>query len=287
MAYRSVNYKPHKKNREILERAWEHVNNVPYKVTLRWLFYRLLQDGYYGKKTDYNGKFMALFSAARHNFYGSWKPDTLIDDRRTSVERGDGFNTSEDWLDRIPEALACNLHMWKGQEYYVELWFEAGAMRSQFEHYTWNITLRPFYGDASIPYKYEIAKALEYADAIYAKAIKVIYFGDLDPKGETIPKSALTDIRLWCDVEFDFIRAGLNIGDEVKYNIPENPDKTGTYQWEAVEDNAAREIIESAVAQYVDYGQMEKRKREQLKTTAWVRGHLTGLRDEYENRSDV
>lgn len=37
-------YKPHAKEVGILDRAMEHVKSVPYRVTPRWLFYRVFQD---------------------------------------------------------------------------------------------------------------------------------------------------------------------------------------------------------------------------------------------------
>ena len=60
-------YKPYKKGREILNRAMEHIKSVDYKVSLRWVFYRLLQEGYYNKK-DYQSWVQAS-SRARHAFF--------------------------------------------------------------------------------------------------------------------------------------------------------------------------------------------------------------------------
>ena len=46
-------YKPHGKSKLTLDRAMGYIQAVPYRVTLRWLFYRLLQDGTYSSKQDY------------------------------------------------------------------------------------------------------------------------------------------------------------------------------------------------------------------------------------------
>ena len=45
-------YTPHGKTAKMLERALEIVNSVPYNVSTRWLFYRMLQEGCYTKKSD-------------------------------------------------------------------------------------------------------------------------------------------------------------------------------------------------------------------------------------------
>ncbi|KKK56395.1 hypothetical protein LCGC14_3064940, partial [marine sediment metagenome] len=46
-------------------------------------------------------------------------------------------------------------------------------------------------------------------------------------------------------------RAGLNPGDEGTYDITENPERPGTYQWEGLPDDAAAELISQA-NDYVD-----------------------------------
>ena len=278
MAYTTDNYNPHKKSRAILARAWEHCEGVPYKVTARWLFYRLLQEGHYSKKSDYDNRFLPLLSRARHNFFENWQPDSLDDDRRSPIMRGNGHETPQEWATSRAQNVHCTLGKWFDQEHYVEIWFEAGAMKSQFKHYTSGVTLRPFYGMPSIPYKWEIAKGLEWASQFYGKPIIVLYFGDLDPAGDIIPTTSTADIRQWCDVGFYFERAGLNAGDEVRYNIPENFEHPGAYQWEALEDNAARELITGAVEKWVDYDAMAKVEAIEKKATDKFRRYVERFR---------
>lgn len=269
----TLKYKPREKNRLILERAWRYVQSVPYTVTLRWLFYCLLQDGTFIDKADYNN-LKTILSSARKRFYRDWKPDTLADDTRISVVRGEGFSTPKSWATAMAKRGACSLTRWKGQDFFCEIWFEAKAMKGQFEYYTKNITLRPFGGDPSIPFKWAIAKALERAADFHRLDIVVLYFGDLDPKGISIPLSMVADVRRWCDASFEFVRVGLNPGDETRYNIPENPDRPGTYQWEALGDEAAKDLITSAVARYVDYDEMKTVEMLEAETTAQFRQYM-------------
>jgi len=246
-------YKPRLEQEAILDRGFELVKGVPYQVSARWLFYALLQEGTYSDKGNYKSKLLPLMAKARKCFYKGWRPDTLSDDTREAIIRGDGFCSEMDWLEAVGRS-ECSLDKWVTQETYVELWFEAKAMRGQFEYYTDHITLRPFGGDPSIPYKWAIAKALEEASDAYEIPIVIIYFGDLDPKGLTIPESAVKDIRDWCKVDFEFIRGGLNPGDEVKYGIPDNPEKPGTYQWEALSDEVAGEVITREISKFISQG---------------------------------
>ena len=259
-------YKPRPEAVAILDRAYELVKSVPYAVTARWLFYGLLQEGTYPDKDSYKSKFLPLLSKARKTFFKGWSPNTLADDTRVAVVRGDGFSDEKEWLEAVGRAR-CKLDKWLYQANYVEVWFEAKAMRGQFEHFTRHITLRPFGGDPSIPYKWQIAKELEQAASCYENPIVILYFGDLDPKGMTIPESALADIRAWCKADFKFIRAGLNPGDEVKYGLSENPDKLGTYQWEALGHEAAEELITRAVNQFVSQGYLAEAEQEEREIT--------------------
>jgi hypothetical protein len=259
-------YKPRPEAEAILDRAYELVQSVPYAVTARWLFYGLLQEGTYPDKDSYKSKFLPMLSKARKTFFKNWRPDTLADDTRSPVVRGEGFPDEKEWLEAVGRAR-CKLDKWRDQQNYVEIWFEAKAMRGQFEHFTKHITLRPFGGDPSIPYKWQIAKELEEAADCYEKPIVILYFGDLDPKGVTIPESALADIRSWCKASFECYRCGLNRGDEIKYNLPENPDKPGTYQWEAMSHEAAKELINRAVNQFVSQGYFANVEQEETEIT--------------------
>lgn len=266
MTYVNPNYKPSKKNAIILDAAWEYIQGVPYPVTSRWTFYRLYQNGYYTKKKDYRTKWVDLVSTARKSFYKNWRPDTLVDDTRVVVSRGNGFVDVDKWKGAINDyGVSCDISHWPEQERYVELWFEANAMLAQFRYYTQGITLRPFGGKPSIDYKSKMAKELERASRKYGKPITVLYFGDLDPAGMEIPQSAINDVREWCNVDFEVVRCGLNPGDEVKYNIPENFENPGAYQWEALGDKAAKELIQTSVAKHVNLSVLtEIAKREAM-----------------------
>ena len=128
--------------------------------------------------------------------------------------------------------------------------YEAKAMTGQFEEYTKHIPLIPFGGVPSIPFKYDIAKVIEWADKRYGKPIVILYFGDCDKKGKQIPKSALKDIRNWCNIDFEFIHCGLTLEQARKFKLPEDPEKPGKFQWEALDDVQAKDIICSNVKKY-------------------------------------
>jgi hypothetical protein len=153
------------KSIDILERGVEFVNSVDYGVSIRWVFYRLLQEGYYSTKSDYQ-KLIILSSKARKQYLHGWHPQTVEDTTRERIVRAGGMADIQDCIDALVMELTSNVyfpldHFYR-QERYVEIWFEAKAMVGQFQHYTNDIDLVPFVGHPSIPYKYNIAQTLNY-----------------------------------------------------------------------------------------------------------------------------
>jgi hypothetical protein len=269
-------YKPHARTAAMLDRAFELVQSVDYQVSARWLFYRLLQEGYYNSKQDYDNKYLHAIAAARRSFYKDWRPDTLADETRAAIIGGDGFDSPADWLAAVAR-MGCNLDKWHAQPVYLEIWYEARAMTDQFRHYTKHVTLRPMGGQPSIPYKWQIAKDLEDAASAYHKPIKVLYFGDLDPAGETISQTVRDDVRLWSAAPFEFIHCGLTAAQVQFYGVPENIEHPGAYQWEALTDDAAREIITGNLDKYMQPGALALIEARERHAARWLANTLTTL----------
>lgn len=276
MGRRSAKYNPRAEAAEILRRSLEHINSVDYKVSLRWVFYRLFQDGLFKGKGGY-GQLKDWAGRARHALWEGWRPDTLADETRSAIIRGDGFNTARDYLE-APNNLP-NINYFADQDY-IEIWFEARAMREQFEKYSQNITLVPLGGDPSIPLKYSIAKRLS---GIKNDAM-VLYFGDCDDKGKSIAQVALEDVRKWCLRDFDLHYMGLTLEQARKYGVPESPFSPG-FQWEALLDADAAEIIESAIAEHVDADVVKRVDLLRADLKDWLDDKGSELADEWEKEN--
>ena len=273
-------YEPQGETAEILNRGLALVQSLPYAASARWVFYQLLQEGWYGEKSDYNGKWLKAVSRARHASWGGWEPDTLTDDTRSAIYEGDGYRTPAKWGHGLADGLRCRLVPWYEQEVYLELWFEARAMIDQFRYYTNHITLRPMGGQPSIDFKYETAHELERYARRYGRPVVVLYFGDLDAGGHCIEQVTHDDVQKWCAVPFDFIRCGLNAGDPKRYNIPENPKKPGEYQWEALNDAAAKEMIMGNVARFVRLDALTELQEREARVNAWMAPRVRVLADD-------
>jgi len=291
-----MSYKPSAQSKYILDRAWQWVQSVPYQPSARWVFYRLLQDGTYPTKAGYR-HLLPLLSKARKEFYDKWNPGTLADDTRAPVLmqrdgfytvslRGWGFKDEAEWLETIKKELNCPLDRWTTQPIYEELWFEAAAMQGQFIYYANpNVPLLAFHGDISIPEKWRTAQRLAERWLRMRKPIHIFYYGDLDPKGLIIPESAWEDIELWTfwlmqahDQSVDgrnlkdliFTRVGITKEQVDRLNIPENPERPGTYQWEALDDKQAAELIAKAnepldLDAFAEFERQEKEIAERLR----------------------
>lgn len=265
-------WQPRKDTVSLLDMSIKHINSVNYKVTGRWLFYRLLQDGIFSKKKDYKDRFHPPIDKARKSFYNGWHPDILSDETREIKPYGMGaMDESEVTVDE-----AIILDKFKEQKYFVMICFEAKAMTNQFEYYTKGIPLCPFGGQASIPYKWEIAKLLEDAKVKYDKPMKVLYFGDCDKWGKIIKSSAFRDIRKWCNADFDLEYVGLTVEQATSMKVPENPDRKGEYQWEALKDEQARYLIEGAVSKYQDKDILEETITRENELIASIREKIQG-----------
>jgi hypothetical protein len=265
---------PNAESEKILDRAFQLVESVPYRVSGRWLFYRMYQEGWYTKKSDCKDKFSKLTSNARHLFYKGWRPDTLADETRTSIPGGGGFVFVQDWLDALSKEK-CQLDKWISQPVYLECWYEARAMTDQFRFYTKYITLRPMGGEPSIPYLWQAAQELK-LQAEFEKPIIILYFGDLDKKGVAISKRIERDVRTWAGVDFEYKRCGLTPEQVEKYKVPES-EKLGQYQWEALEDLVAKEIITSSIDQYLRHDAFVKIEQEESRATDWLNKKLSDL----------
>ena len=246
----------------------EAINTVDYQVSLRWVYYRLVDNYGYPKCIATENKLTNAASVARKEKQLGWTPDTLADETRQIYhDLGTGIN-EESWI-RNTIKQTCTLD--KGKTPRTIVIFEARAMLKQFEKYTlpYHVTLIPLGGDASIPHKNNIAELLAYFTQEAREVGKtspenyttVLYFGDRDDKGDQIPKSARKDIENFIHdhieiapgcMPFNWIRCGLNTDQATKLNLTMDPERQGKYQWEALTDPQAREIIETALNKHIN-----------------------------------
>ncbi|HIE85198.1 MAG TPA: hypothetical protein EYQ00_15785 [Dehalococcoidia bacterium] len=271
-------------NKVILDKAWGYIHEVDYKVSLRWVFYRLLQDNFYTQKDDYKNKWSDLCAKARKNFTGGWRPYTLRDSGR-EVVTSDSATTAGKTLEDLPYYAEVTANIFEGAVSVPFLIFEASTMDGQFNHYAPGFDRAALRGDASVDHKWKIAKRIDLLAETYGLPVHVLYFGDYDPKGLMIPKSAMCDVREWADdtSEILYTRIGVNVEHAGRYELQEKLEKPGTYEWEALPAVAAGELIEEALALCVDLDHISALKSRAEDETEGLRSDiesaLSGLRN--------
>jgi len=167
------------------------------------------------------------------------------------------------------------------------VWFEAQAMAQQFIKYTpAEITLYPSRGDSSIPMKYEGVQRMIKLGAGRGWETTLVYFGDYDKKGLQIFDSLEEDVKYWCEhsgrlteVKIECIHAGLNKGQVEKYKIPEDPENPGKYQWEALTDEQAHEIINQGVQPFIKQAGYEKANEKSKELTIAVKERMKEIQN--------
>lgn len=278
----TTTYTPQAKVAEVLRWALAEVENVPYEVPTRWVFYQVVQHHGLGKGSY--KKFLKWLSRARKGRWEGWSPTSLVDDTRPINLRDGGYSTPAGWFESF-RRRQCTLDVASRQDNVLLVLYEAQAMSRQFDHYLGplRVSSAPFKGDASIREKADIAARLrELHDRFPDSGVVVLYFGDLDTKGLEIPRNALRDIYRWyaedgdgsdveelqqvgcldgsagreewrtADLSFRWIRVGLTLEHVRRWDLPDNPERPNTYQWEALADPAASEMITGAVAEFWD-----------------------------------
>jgi hypothetical protein len=193
---------------------------------------------------------------------------TLTDKTRAIIQRGGGF-ADIDHFKRygakfISDRVTIEFNHFYQQKKLVFIGFEARAMIEQFEFYSEGIDLLPFGGDPSIPFKWDVAEHITKESDRYdlpGEEVLILYFGDDDEKGGKIFESAKAIISEWCKTPISFEWCGLTKDQIAQYGIPENPEKPGQYQWEALTDPQAKEIIEGALRSHLDLDLIKRCKR--------------------------
>ena len=273
-------YKPNARTAEILDAAMGYIESVEYKVGVRWIFYRLLQDGYLTSKDDY-AKLIGWASKARKRFYRGWHPDTLVDEGRSISKSDDPFDRG-DVISNLHRHAWIEPDLFQSQPAVPFLVFEAATMAGQFEHFAPWADKCALRGDASIPHKWNIAKRCDYL-ALGGSPVHILYFGDLDTKGLQIPESAMGDIREWVDptTEMRFTRCGINLGHAERFGLPEKSLKPGTYEWESLTSADAGNLIREGMALVVDLDDIKERiesaKADTVVLRRGIQAHMEGF----------
>lgn len=291
---------------EILTRALEIMRDYEaddMKLTLRQMYYQFVSLGICPSGQLHYKRIGDVLTDAR---YAGDYPIEGLEDRGREVHNGD-FTTCEDDVDEALETSAntirwlpdgtINIDRWYGQRRHVSVWVEKQALEGVFEPVCKELGVSWFAckGYPSVSALWSWIQAAQRAHRVgTVERCTVLYFGDHDPDGWEIPRSALRNIRKLMEVQdvhlrVDFKRVALNRDQIDRYNPPPFEAKvtSARYQgyvdehstdeaWEldALEPRTLRDLIRLEVEELFDediHREQQSRARDLRKQ---VRAHM-------------
>ena len=266
-----------KKNIILLEKIKQilkEYNQENIKVTLRQLYYQLVERDIIPNKVSEYNKISKLLTNARYLGEIDWN---AIEDR---IRIPDIPNTFRDINELIQVAKqSYQLDRWKNQEYYIELWTEKDAISSVISPITkeFQVSVCVNRGYNSATSMYESAQRFLKQEG---KKCILLYLGDHDASGLDMDRDIQKRLNEF-KVDVEIIRIGLTQEQIIEYNPPENPAKQtdprakwykenfgeNTWEVDALRPEILQQLIESSIKKYLDivkYNLAKAKEKEDL-----------------------
>lgn len=246
------------------EAAVDIISGEAGQITIRHLFYRLVSAGVMEKtERDYKSLCGHLMNWRRDGSIG-W--DAFTDSTR--YYRGSRLVESAEAA-LLNTAKLYRKNLWLDQPFYVEVWCEKDAIADVLLEAAdeFGVRVFPCHGFASATSLYNAAQHFR-AHAERGRFVRVFYFGDHDPSGLAIDKTAERQLKDDHGVGVEFTRLAVTPDDIVSLSLPTRPVKksdTRSTDWEGgcVEVDAMpmavlRERVRTAVTRLIDPGQWRR-----------------------------
>lgn len=237
----------------ILAFAYSIASEYQGNLTVRQLYYQLVARGYIPNSQESYKRLVSILTDAR--LAGDFPFDWLLDRTREAragrftgdrVDVEDALRSAADELRRAPEAWLWR-DRWLGQERHVSVWVEKEALAGVFEGPCERLGVAWFVlrGYSSLS---ALSQWVDHVAAAYDAAVDrgdsieeavVLYFGDHDPDGWEIPRSAERNVLAIADVRgidlppVVFERIALVKPQIERYNPPPFPAKETSSRYES------------------------------------------------------
>jgi hypothetical protein len=243
------------------------------------------------------------------NVTTDWVLDGVIDilafeDRsRSLIEHDAGWREHDptNWLklsleQAIDTAERYSLARWYGQDMRVIVAVEKQALQGVFDQICqrYNVDLAVFKGYSSLSFLNEISQSID-SNENDGRDVIVLYFGDFDPSGKDIPRSAEEHLNGFFEQDVVFKRVALELNQAKSMNLIPAPVKTtdsrsnkfiqdnGTdvYELDAIEPKTLQGMIRSAIEEYIDPHILKEKDRLMQDGRESIRKKLneSGIRD--------
>jgi len=301
---------------ELLAASLDIAEGYGGNLTVRQLYYRLVATGRIASSQKEYKRIVATLSKARLD--GDFPLDWLLD-RTRSVGSGSftynsddvdvALEASGDVVRGLPEEMLGRAR-WMGQKTHISVWVEKEALAGVFEAPCAALGVGMFackgYPSLSSLYQW----VLQTARALYANdggmhRVRILYFGDHDPDGFEIPRSAVRNVNRIVDLTNSILpvvqldRVALNMDQILEFNPPPFPakltsarynsyiaehDTDDAWELDALDPPDLDRMIRDEIAEWFDvYVHQDNidliegvrdEMRERMQDEAWLRGVL-------------
>ena len=236
-------------------RVAEEYRDDGYTLTLRQLYYQLVAQGLIPNSDQSYKRVGDTLGSAR--LAGNFDMDLIVDRGRSAevskhkevkLDVKDALIEAGQYLRAVPSWTVC-VDRWFGQPTHVSVWVEKDALSGVFERPCDDLGVGFFAckGYPSHSALWQWLRGLQEARQASQLMVEddegctewpeeiteavVLYFGDHDPDGWQIPRSALETLRIFASVQelsvppIRFVRCALNMDQIKQYNPPPFPAK--------------------------------------------------------------
>jgi hypothetical protein len=301
------------KQQDTLDAAYSIASEYNGNLTVRQLYYQLVARGFIPNSAESYKRLVCILTDARLS--GEFPFEWIID--RTREARTGSFHRDQTDIESALRSAAHELRQapeswiwrdrWYGQPYHVSVWVEKEALAGVFEVPCENLGVAWFVLRGYSP----LSALSSWVDNLFESTTDtteeaiVLYFGDHDPDGWEIPRSAERNIEaISCIRRIDlppvsFRRIALIREQIEEFNPPPFPAKETSSRfdsyvsehqlrdaWEldALRPEVLEDLIRNTVLSYFDAGihqenlsivqSARNKMRNQMKTSEWIKTAL-------------
>lgn len=256
-------YKMRDETRQMREHILSVFQSYRDVMTVRQIFYRMLNFGY--EKTE---KFYSKVQRQLQEMRLSGVlPFSLIADNTRSFYKPRTFKGLSSMLEETKHFYRRDL--WDNAPCNVEIWLEKEALRGVFYRITneYDVPLFVSRGFSSLSFVYDSAIEIKHRN----KPTYVYFFTDYDPSGMKVAESIERRFKEFGAGENGYFeRISLTPEQIYNFNLPERPTKKGTHsrgfkgksvELDAMEPQDLRDLVEGCILRHVDREKLEILKR--------------------------
>ena len=250
----------------LLDATLEAITNAPGKITIRHLCYLMESRGLIEKTEPAFDNYDSHLVKWRRKGLVPW--DAFIDNTRWHYSLAT-YNGLEDAL--IQSRNSYRRNIWADLPVYIEIWTEKDAIAGGIFEIAgpYGITVLPLRGFSSLTALYNAAGTFREMNR-RGKDVYIYYFGDHDPSGRLIDKSATRNLKDDFGVTVNFERIALTEEQIETHDLPTRPTKKSSHskkfkgrsvEIDALDMGVIQKLVDQVISQWIPSGYLERMRR--------------------------